>query len=258
MNVELKNIISKKTIALLLVCLSFNTFASTQDDYTKANSFYNEGNYEEAIGIYEEILSSNNIAPDIYYNLGNAYYKNNQIPLAILNYERTLKLKPDHEDALFNLKMTNKKTVDKIERLPELFIANSWRNLVTSRTVNNWAYFTVGLVFLALLFFIIYLLTTPVLFKKISFYSGSFFLIVSLFCWLMASQHQRINASSSEAIIFEPTITIQSEPNLKAEKLFTLHEGTKVKLLEQVNDWSKIKLPNGNVGWVASSAIETI
>ena len=232
--------------------------ASTQDDYQKANSFYSEGNYEEAITLYEAILSNNYIAPDIYYNLGNAYYKTDQIPLAILNYERALKLKPDHEDALFNLNMANKKTVDKIDRLPELFIANSWRNLVTSRTVNGWAYYTVGLVFLALLFFIIYLLTNPVLFKKISFYSGSFFLVLSLFCWLMASQHQRINASASEAIIFEPTVTIQSEPNAKAEKLFTLHEGTKVKLLEQVNDWSKIKLPNGNVGWVASSAIEAI
>ncbi|MCO6501187.1 MAG: tetratricopeptide repeat protein [Vicingus serpentipes] len=242
--------------ALLLFTLP--TFASIQDDYQKANALYNEGNYEEAITTYESILNNNNIAPDIYYNLGNAYYKNNQIPPAILNYERALKLKPDHEDALFNLKMANKKTVDKVERLPELFITNSWRNLVTSRTVSDWAYYTVALVFLALLFFIIYLLTNPVLFKKISFYSGSFFLVLSLFCWLMASQHQRINASSSEAIIFEPTVTIQSEPNTKAEKLFTLHEGTKVTLLEKVNDWSKIKLPNGNVGWVVSSAIEAI
>ena len=251
---------TRNDVILLATLLLFTlpTMASTQDDYQKANSFYSEGNYEEAITLYEAILSNNYIAPDIYYNLGNAYYKTDQIPLAILNYERALKLKPDHEDALFNLNMANKKTVDKIDRLPELFIANSWRNLVTSRTVNGWAYYTVGLVFLALLFFIIYLLTNPVLFKKISFYSGSFFLVLSLFCWLMASQHQRINASASEAIIFEPTVTIQSEPNAKAEKLFTLHEGTKVKLLEQVNDWSKIKLPNGNVGWVASSAIEAI
>jgi len=271
MNVKLKNTIAntlggllslsknlKKTMALLLVFLSFNTFASTQEEYLKGNSFYSEGNYENAIAVYEAILNDNNVSPDIYYNLGNAYYKNNQIPFAILNYERTLKLKPDHEDALFNLKMANKKTVDKIDRLPELFITNSWRNLITSRTVNGWAYFTVGLVFLALIFFIIYLLTNPVLFKKISFYGGSFFLILGLFCWLMASQHQHINQSASEAIVFEPTITIQSEPNLKAEKLFTLHEGTKVKLLEQMNEWSKIKLPNGNVGWLPSETIKTI
>ena len=245
-------------MTLIFILFSLSTFASTQNDYTKANSLYDEGNYEEAIQVYEELLNNDNLSTDIYFNLGNAHYKLDQVPSAILNYERALKLKPDNEDALFNLKMANKRTIDKIERLPELFIANTWRTLVTSRTVNNWAYFTVGLVFLTLLFFIAYLLTQPIFIKKISFYSGSFFLLLTLFCWLMASQHDTINQSTSEAIIFEATVTIKSEPNLKAEKLFTLHEGTKVKLLETVNSWNKIKLPNGNVGWISSDAIEVI
>mgnify|MGYP000633717547 CR=1 FL=1 len=94
--------------------------------------------------------------------------------------------------------------------------------------------------------------------KKISFYSGSFFLALTLFCWLMAVQRNKINLAANEAIIFEQTITIQSEPNATAEKLFTLHEGTKVTLLEKVNTWSKIKLPNGNVGWVPTDAIVAI
>lgn len=258
------NVIARnEAISLLLLLVSFITFsfsafATPQEDYNKANAFYAEGKYDEAITVYEALIEKDELSTFIYYNLGNAYYKKNEITLAILNYERALKLQPDNEDALFNLNMANKNTIDKIERLPELFISNTWKNLVSSKTLTNWTYYTLGLLFLSLILFIIYLLVQAIFIKKISFYSGSFFLALTLFCWLMAAQRNKINLASNEAIIVEQTITIQSEPNAKAEKLFTLHEGTKVTLLEKVNDWSKIKLPNGNVGWVPADAIVAI
>jgi tetratricopeptide (TPR) repeat protein len=227
-------------------------------NYNSANQLYADGKYEEAITAYEAIINSDYLSSDIYYNLGNAYYKTNHITAAILYYERALKLQPDNEDAIYNLNMANKQTIDKIERLPELFIENSWRNLITSRTVSGWTYYCIGLTFLSLLFFIGYLLLSPVLMKKINFYSGLFFLSLSLFCLILASQHNTIIKESSEAIIFSPTITIQSEPNINSEKLFTLHEGTKVKLLEESKGWNKIKLPNGNVGWLKSEALKNI
>ena len=242
---------------LMLSTATFS-FATSQEDYNKANTFYAEGKYDEAITVYEALIEKDELSTFIYYNLGNAYYKKNEITLAILNYERALKLQPDNEDALFNLNMANKNTIDKIERLPELFISNTWKNLVSSKTLNDWTYYTLGLLFLSLVLFIIYLLVQAIFIKKISFYSGSFFLTLTLFCWLMAAQRNKINLASNEAIIVEQTITIQSEPNTKAEKLFTLHEGTKVTLLEKVNDWSKIKLPNGNVGWIPAAAIVAI
>ncbi len=242
----------------LLLLSSLFIKADTNASFEKANNSYAEGNYEEAIKKYEELIASNQLSSDIYYNLGNAYYKADYIPQAILNYEKSLKLKPDNEDALFNLAMANKKTIDKIDRLPELFIGSTWRSLVTSRTVENWAYYAVGLIFLSLLFFISYLLLGQVMIKKIGFYAGLFFLGLSMFTFLMASQHNAIVKQSSEAIIFAATITIQSEPNVNAEKLFTLHEGTKVKLLEENNEWSKIKLPNGSIGWLKSSEIKNI
>lgn len=245
-------------MSFLLILITFSSFAATQEEYNKANAFYDERKYDEAIEIYETLIEKDELSTSIYYNLGNAYYKKEQIPMAILNYERALKLQPDNEDALFNLKMANKQTVDKIERLPELFITNTWRNLVTSKTVNNWTYFTLGLLFLSVVLFVSYLLLGNIIIKKINFYSGVFFLLLTLFCWIMASQRNQINLSTNEAIIFESTVTIKSEPNEKAEKLFTLHEGTKVTLLEKVNTWSKIKLPNGNVGWIPSEAIEVI
>ncbi|NQX99136.1 MAG: tetratricopeptide repeat protein [Flavobacteriales bacterium] len=248
----------KLMILLLFLFASYVSFATPQEQLKAANDSYSKGKYEEAIKQYQSILSEDNISTDIYYNLGNCYYKTEDVPNAILNYEKALKLKPDNEDVLFNLKMANKLTIDKVDRLPELFIGNAWRNLTTSKTVDSWAYYAIGLIFLSLLFFISYLLMQQVIIKKSGFYAGLFFLGLSLFTFLMASQHNNIVSQSSEAIIFAPTITIQSEPNENAEKLFTLHEGTKVTLLEENNDWSKIKLPNGNVGWIKSDDIKTI
>jgi tetratricopeptide (TPR) repeat protein len=245
-----------KTLLIFgFVIFSINLKAAT---FENGNKLYAAGKYEDAIKEYEAVIAADQLSTDIYFNLGNAYYKTENVAGAILNYEKAIKLKPDNEDALFNLKMANKRTVDKIDRLPELFIGNTWRNLVTSRTVSGWSYYCVGLIFLSLLFFVIYLLMRQVIIKKTSFYAGILFFLLSLFSWLMASQHNTIIQEASEAIIFSSTITVQSEPNENAEKLFTLHEGTKVKLLEEANSWSKIKLPNGNVGWISSEGLKSI
>lgn len=246
----------KNIFCLMLIITA--TVIKAEPAFNKANEFYAEGKYEEAVKEYEKLITEKKISTDLYYNLGNAYYKLDEIPEAILNYERALKLKPDNEDALYNLAMANKKTVDKIERLPELFIGNTWRNLVSSRTVNNWAMYAIGLIFISLLFFVGYLFLSQTFIKKINFYAGVFFFLTALFSWLMASQHQSMNNNSSEAIVFSPSVTIQSEPNPNAENLFTLHEGTKVSLLEEDGEWSKIKLPNGNVGWISSEALKSI
>ena len=246
---------------LFILLISFGAILNAKNveqDLQMANDFYANGNYKQAIVKYQEILDEENTSTDIYYNLGNCYYKTKNVPNAILNYEKALKLKPDNKDAIFNLAMANKLTVDKIDRLPELFIGNTWRNLVSSKTVDSWAYFTVGLIFLSLLFFVTYLLMQQVIIKKSSFYAGVIFLGFSLFTFLMASQHNSIIKQSYEAIIFKPTITIQSEPNSNSEALFTLHEGTKVTLLETSNEWSNIKLPNGNIGWIKSTNLEKI
>lgn len=250
----------KKLVYILLIFVSYTTSvrATVQEDYLAANKLYTEGNYTDAIEIYESLISNDNLSTNIYYNLANAYYKTNDIPSAILNYERSLKLKPDHEDALFNLKMANLKTTDKIERLPELFIGNTWKNLVRSKTVDGWSKYSVILIFVALFFFISYLLSQQTIIKKTGFYAGIFFLMLSILSWTMAGQHHSLVNESAEAIIFSPSVTIKSEPNETSEKLFTLHEGTKLKLLEEVNGWSKIKLPNGNVGWILSEKIVVI
>jgi len=249
---------TKYILAILLITTSLFAKSEAIDQFNIANTLYAEDKYEEAIKQYEAVIADDNLSTDLYFNLGNCYYKSDNIPEAILNYEKALKLKPDHEDALFNLTMANKRTIDRIDRLPELFIGSTWKSLITSRTVENWAYYAVGLIFLSLLFFVSYLLMGQVMIKKIGFYAGLFFLGLSMFTFLMAAQHKAIINQATEAIIFAPTTTIHSAPNENAEKLFTLHEGTKVTLMESSNNWSKIKLPNGNIGWIISSEIKNI
>ncbi len=251
----------KNLILILLLSVSSTFATSVADpniDYQKANELYAQKKYSETIEIYENLINNDMLSADIYYNLGNSYYKINQIPEAILNYEKALKLQPDHEDAIFNLKIANTKTIDKIEEAPILFIENTWNQLVTSRTTNSWAYFTVGTLLISFLAFISYLLSHQIIIKKTGFYGGLFFIFLSLFCWLMASQSKSYHSKSAEAIIFTETVTIKSEPNEKSEKLFTLHEGSKVGVLETVNNWTKIKLPNGNIGWLKKSDIKSI
>jgi tetratricopeptide (TPR) repeat protein len=244
-----------------LVLFANSSATSIQDpniDFNKANELYTETKYNEAIEIYEQLIKDDMLSTDIYFNLGNAYYKTNNIPSAILNYEKALKLQPDNEDAIFNLKLANVKTIDKIEAGPDLFIASTWNTLVTSKTADNWAFYTIALLFLALILFVSYLISHQLLIKKSGFYGGLFFMLLGLFCWLMAAQNTTYHERSAEAIIFTETVTIKSEPNTTSEKLFTLHEGTKVKVIESTNDWTKIKLPNGNEGWLKVSDIRSI
>lgn len=250
------------TSFFLFFTITSSVFATSVADpnikYKEANTLYASGKYQQAIELYNELISEDNLSPEIYYNLGNAYFKLNQIPQAILNYERALVLKPDFEDAIFNLKQANFRTIDKIDRLPELFIGNAYKNLIRSQTSSGWAYYTVGLFFVSLLLLVSYLLTSSVLVKKVGFYGGLFFVLFALFCWFMAYQNQEMINQSAEAIIFTETVTVKSEPNSASQKLFTLHEGTKVNVLETTGGWVKIKLPNGNVGWLRNKDLEVI
>ena len=253
----LKMIQKVSVLYFLISLLSFSTVMAN-DSFKLANKLYDEKKYEEAIEQYESLIEEGKIAADIYYNLGNAYFKNNEIAPSILYYERALKLDPSNEDAAFNLKIANTKTIDKVETLPSLFIENAWQTFITSRSVDGWATLSIISIFVALFFFIGYLFLRQVVIKKIGFYGGVLIVVVSLFTWFMAHQHNSLLKSKSDAIVFANISSVMSEPNEKSNKLFTIHEGLKVNLLDEKNGWSKIKIQNGNIGWVKSGEIKEI
>lgn len=244
--------------SILFFANSFYCFAGAEQDFETANKLYSAQKYDEAILIYESMITNHYFSDDVYYNLGNAYFKTNQLAAAILNYEKAIKLNPTHEDALFNLKIANNRTIDKVERLPAMFIGNAWQNLITSKTVSGWAYLSISLLFVALLLFVSYLLIQLIMVKKVGFYGGCFFIILSLFSWFMAAQHHSLLKNKTEAIVFSSVVNVVSEPNENAKKLFTIHEGIKVNLVENSSDWLKIKIPNGNVGWIKKEVLREI
>ena len=227
-------------IYLLFVVIGISPIYS-QTTLTQANEAYGQEDYIKAIELYEQTLREQGVSSDLYYNLGNAYYKHNEFAKAILNYERALLLNPGNEDARFNLEMANTHIVDKIDPVGKFFLSvwiDSLRNFLSS---NTWA--VIGIV--SFLLFIgglyLYLFSKSVKAKKFGFFGGIIlFLIAVLANW------------------FAATVPVKSSPAESGTDLFILHEGTKVSILSKLGDWSEVKISDGNRGWLPSSSIEII
>ena len=238
---------------------SLQQISSSLEDATKAegDSAYMKNDYASAIQIYEALLNRGEAA-DIYYNLGNSYYKAGDIAKAILNYERALLLSPGNEDARFNLNMANSHITDKIEPVGSFFLTVWIHSLINTLSSNSWAILGIISFLLFIVGIYLYFFTRNVLLRKIGFFAGLLLLLVSIFSNSFASEQKDKITERNEAIVFAPTITIKSSPAESGTDLFVLHEGTKVKLLDKVGEWSEILLADGNRGWIPTNQIEII
>ena len=247
---------------ILLVVVFFVTLFSYATEnqliIAKANKAYSDGLFTHAVDLYKQVLNSGNESWELYYNLGNSYYKLNDYTSAILYYEKAKKLNPGNEDINFNLKVTNIKIADKIEPLPEMFYKRWYRNLVELFEVDNWAKITILTFLLALFSALVYVISQRVFLRKIGFWTGILFFILSLISVHFSFQNYKTLQNNTEAIIFAPTVTIKSSPDEKSIDLFVLHEGTKVKILDNIGNWFEIRIANGSVGWLPVSSLENI
>ena len=222
------------------------------------NNAYNQGLYDSAINVYNKILAEKTESAELYYNLGNAWFKKGEIPHAILYYEKAKRLAPNDNDINYNLNIANSMIVDKIEKVPRLFFEKWWDYFYNLLGTDNWAViFLVSwalLVLLAALFF----LSSSRKTRKFAFFFGIIILLTTSVSYGLASQKYKHAVNQKEAIIFTPTITVKSSPTKTSVDLFVIHEGTKVKILDSVDNWVKIKIPNGSIGWVPENSIERI
>ncbi len=243
---------------LFLSLINVGLFASSESMLDSAASNYKKGEYNKSIQIYTTLLDSNYLSEDLHYNLANAYFKNNDLALAILHYEKAIKINPSMEDAKHNLEIANAKTIDKIDQIPELFIYRWWKSLLNLFSLKTWSNGSI----LLFIFFIIglstYLLSNGISLKKLGFYFGIINLFLAVLFWFMAFRHQAILKSVDFAIIIEPTVNINSSPSEGSSKLFVLHEGTKVKVKSSAEGWTEVSLPNGNSGWIENDLIAFI
>ena len=225
---------------------------NTLDNVTKTegDSAYIKEDYAAAIQIYEALLKSGE-ASEVYYNLGNSYYKIGEIAKAVLNYERALLLQPGNSDIRANLEVARAKTIDKVEPTPEVFFISWTKSLINCMSVDAWA--TWGIVSFILLIVSLYffIFSKQIMWKKIGFISGIIFLIITVCSNLFASQQKENLVNRNEAIVMNPSESGTS--------LFILHEGRKVNVKDNsMKEWKEIHLEDGKVGWVPASAIEVI
>ncbi len=227
---------------------------------TKAegDSAYMRNDYASAIQIYEALLKKGEAA-EVYYNLGNSYYKADDIAKAILNYERALLLQPGNADVRANLEIARSKTIDKVIPVPEIFFVAWTKSLINSLSVNAWA--KLGIVFFIFLLvsFSLFFFSKQIIWKKSGFIAGIIFLFFVVLCNVFASQQKRELMNRNAAIILSPSVTVRSTPSESGTSLFVLHEGHKVEIKDNsMREWKEIRLEDGKVGWVPTSTIEVI
>ncbi len=248
-----------KIIVLLFLLVSSISFAQTADDlFENANALYKEGNYQKAIELYKQIENKKEVSSELYYNLGNAYYKLNKVAPSIYNYEKALQLDPLNEDAQNNLIIANRLTLDRIEELPKSVFQKINKNVLQKLTYNQWAALTIFLSFLAATLFLLFYFSYTPNKKRLYFTTSiiSFLLLIVTFVITFTQHNQTKN--TIEAIIFTEEIEVKNAPTIDANEIFTLHEGTKVNVLDSVDNWKKIKLVDGKIGWIKKEALRLL
>lgn len=252
-------LISVKIMLSLIIFFASSLFAQTPDELMKsANKFYQEGQIQQALENYEKILGQGYESGSLYFNLGNAYFKNGNLGKAIFCYEKGLKLEPNDEDLIYNLRITNSRTFDKITELPKLFIVSWWEGLITSLSVSGWSVIVVLVFWILLASISIYFFSRKVRFQRIAFFSASISLSVLIIFLVILFARVNRESATNYGILFQPTYTVKVSPDTKGSDAFVIHEGIKFSIEDHVNNWVKIRLVDGKVGWIEKNAFGQI
>lgn len=247
-----------KTLLLGLLLGWFLPLCAQESTLKEAEEAYAKEDYTQAIELYESVLKSYGESAMVYYNLGNAYYKAGKVAPAILNYERSLLLNPGDSDTRFNLQVARQKTVDKIEPIGEFFLTRWIGTVEDVYSADGWAKWGVASFLLFIGCLVLFFFSKWIRLKKIGFFAGICFLLISLVANLFADSQQDKLLHRADAIVFASTVTVKSSPDASGTDLFILHEGTKVTIKSTLGEWSEIQLEDGNVGWMPSKEIEQI
>lgn len=270
--------VMNKTLGLLLFILAMSSFSSINaqnksdakvetdesrmesayNSVTKANVAYLKGNYQEAIQIYNDVLEKYESA-DVYYNLGNAYFRSDEITHAVINYRRALLLSPGNKDIIHNLTVAQSKTIDKVPVTDEMFFISWYRSLLGTMSVDSWANVALVSLIISLLLFLVYLFANNILLRQVCFYASGIlivvFLVGNIFAWQIKNEIQ----NSKGAVIVAPAVTAKNTPTATASDVFVVHEGTYVEVTDNtLKAWVQVRLDDGREGWMSAKDIEMI
>lgn len=224
----------------------------------KADKLYTEGKYQDAISNYEAVVGQGLQNAELYYNLGNAYFKIKNIPAAILNYERAHLLNPDDEDIQFNLDLARTYTVDKIEILPEFFLVSFIKGFRNWFSSNSWAYIALFSFALVLALALFFWFSRSFEIRRYAFGVAVFLSVIFVLSLIFSISQKNQVVKRSSAIVFAPVVSAKSSPDDSGKDLFILHAGTKVELIRPVGEWCEIKIADGNKGWIPKISFQKI
>ena len=251
-------------MALIMLMIMPAALNAQQNEYVDslwnaANQAYVDGRWTDAVDGYELISAMGLESAALYCNTGDAYFKEGNVPEAILYYERALKLDPSYEDARFNLELLNSTIQDRIDPVPE-FVLKAWsRDICYIMDSNAWAVCFIIFIALALALALLFILSPSVAGRRTGFFTGLVMILLAAFALTFSIWQKKDYMKAVNAIVMLPVVSVKSSPSGEASTdLFILHEGTKVKIIDEVGSWNNIELADGRQGWIRSGDIETI
>jgi len=247
----------KAFIFLMLSLCCFGVYA--KEGKSMADSLYSEGQYDAAAKIYQKLLEVNGPEAILYYNLGNCYYKLNDVPKSLLNFERAALLNPADEDIQNNLELARAKTTDKIIPESEMFFIGWWRNLTRLFSPQIWK--TIGIVSFIILLasLLVYMFSAKIMNQKAGLYVSIIALIITVLANMSLYTQRHSRSDHRFAIIFAPSVSVKSSPSSSSTELFIIHEGTKIEILDPgIRKWVEVKLQDGKQGWIPEDSYEII
>ncbi len=242
-------------LLVFMLMMPVSLFAITK---ANADAEYQKGNYQQAITDYKELIETSK-SPELYYNLGNAYYRCGNITQAIISYERALKLSPADHDIRLNLQFLQSKTIDKITPAEQMFFVTWYQSLVNLTNVDGWAKTAVFAMIMALVLMLLYLFCPKDIVRRVSFYGAICLFALLVLSNVFAFQQQKILQNRNSAIVTAPSVTVKNSPADSGTDVFVIHEGTHVDITDRtVKNWCAIRIADGREGWIKTSKIEEI
>ncbi|MBZ9730275.1 tetratricopeptide repeat protein [Salegentibacter sp. JZCK2] len=248
----------KNLIIVFLVFISALAQAQNSTLFEEANDAYANDDFETAIAKYEEILDNGETSAAVYYNLGNAHYKLNNVAPSIYYYEKALQLNPTDEDVQNNIEFARSMTIDEIPVNEETGFQKSVNQFISTFTYNTWAYLSIALSIIFVILFLFYYFSRKPIIKRSLFGAAVFVFLLGGISVFFAFHQQEIQFNNQFAIIFADEAEVKNEPSQRGDAAFNLHEGTKARVLEDYQGWVKIELSNGTQGWIKNENIKRL
>jgi tetratricopeptide (TPR) repeat protein len=248
----------KPIVILLMFFMAVCAHAQNDALFEQANQAYNEGKYDKAVENYLGILEKGEHSAALYYNLGNSYYKLNKIAPSIYYYEKALLLTPNDAEIKNNLTYAQNMTLDAIDTMPEMGLSKFYRDLTEMLSFDQWAYTAVLFMMLFVGLYIAFYYFRYATRKRIAFILSLVSLLFSLATAAFAYLQYEAFKSDRPAIVFSSEVEIKAEPNDRSQGVFTLHEGAKVNVLEDLDEYHKISIADGKTGWIPKESIKLL